>query len=37
MSGSVEKSVENVIKYGAAFAEVSSPLPPENEQNNDIF
>ena len=27
MSESVEKAVDNAIKYGAVFAEVSSPHP----------
>ena len=37
MSASMEKSVGNVIKYGAAFAEVSSAHPHKNEQDIDPF
>ena len=37
MSATVEKYVDNVIKYGAAFAGVSSPRPDTNEQEIDIL
>jgi len=35
MSGLIEKSVDRVIKYGAAFAEVSCPTFTQNEQDVD--
>ena len=37
MSPSVEKSVDHAIKYGAAFAQVSSPHSHENDQDIDPF
>ena len=37
MSRSIEKSVDMMIKYGAVFAEVSSPNPNGNEQDIDKF
>jgi hypothetical protein len=36
MSGSIEKSVDKAIKYGAVFAGVSSPTPT-HEQGIDTF
>jgi hypothetical protein len=36
MSGSMERAVEKGIKYGAVFAEVSSPTRG-NEQDIDTF
>ena len=39
MSGTIEKSLDRAIKYGAAFAEVSSPRcrSTYNEQDIDTF
>jgi len=37
MSGSIEKSVDSPIKYGAVFAEVSSLTSTKNEQEIDTF
>ena len=35
MSGSIEKSVDKTIKYGAVFAEVSCPIFTQNDQDID--
>jgi len=35
MSGSIEKSVDRAIKYGAVLAEVSSPTFTQNEKDVD--
>ena len=35
MSGTIEKSVDKAIKYGAVFAEVVLPHPQGNEQDID--
>ena len=35
MSGSIEKSVDRAIKYGAVLAEVGCPVSTRNEQDID--
>ncbi len=36
MSGSIEKSMDRAIKYGAVFAEVGCPTSTWNKQEIDV-